>query len=114
MAAFNWPITALSSILHRMSGVLLFLAVPLALWMLEQSLESQSSYEALQQMLSGGLAKFVIWLVLAALAYHIIAGIKHLLMDVGVGESLEGGILASRLVIILGVLSAVGLGVWIW
>jgi succinate dehydrogenase cytochrome b subunit len=114
MAAFKWPITALSSILHRMSGVLLFIAVPFALWMLEQSLESQTSYEQLQHLLSGGLAKFIIWLVLAALSYHIIAGIKHLLMDIGIGESLEGGILASRLVIILGVLTAIGLGVWIW
>ena len=114
MAAFKWPITALSSILHRMSGVLLFIAVPFALWMLEQSLESQSSYDQLQQLLTGGVAKFVIWLVLAALSYHIIAGIKHLFMDIGVGESLEGGILASRLVIVLGVLSAIGLGVWIW
>ena len=70
MAAFKWPITALSSILHRMSGVLLFIAVPFALWMLEQSLESQTSYEQLQHLLSGGLAKFIIWLVLAALSYH--------------------------------------------
>jgi succinate dehydrogenase / fumarate reductase, cytochrome b subunit len=114
MAAFKWPITALSSILHRMSGVLLFLAVPFCLYMLERSLESQSSFEQLQTLLSGGLAKFLLWLVLAALAYHIIAGFKHLLMDVGIGESLEGGILASRLVIVLGVLSAIGLGVWLW
>ncbi len=114
MAAFKWPITALSSILHRMSGVLLFLAVPFTLWMLERSLESQTSFEQLQTLLSGGFAKFTLWLVLTALSYHIIAGFKHLLMDVGIGESLEGGIMASRAVIVLGILSAIGLGVWIW
>jgi len=114
MAAFKWPITALSSILHRVTGVLLFLAVPCSLWVLEMSLSSQAHFEQVRAMLNGGLAKFLLWFVLAALVYHIIAGIKHLLMDAGFGETLEGGALASKLVIILGVVSAAGLGVWIW
>ena len=114
MAAFKWPITALSSILHRMSGVLLFIAVPFALWMLEQSLESQTSYEQLQHLLSGGLAKFIIWLVLAALSYHIIAGIKHLLMDIGIGESLEGGLTGAKIVLVVSAMAIIGLGVWLW
>ncbi|MBV1911034.1 MAG: succinate dehydrogenase, cytochrome b556 subunit [Kangiellaceae bacterium] len=114
MAAFKWPITAISSILHRVTGVLLFLAVPFCLWTLERSLNSEAGFLQVKSMLSGDCAKFITWFILSSLTYHIIAGCKHLLMDVGIGESLESGVLASKLVIILGILAAVGLGVWIW
>ncbi len=48
------------------------------------------------------------------LAYHIIAGVRHLLMDAGIGESLEGGRMGSYAAIVLGAVVAVILGVWIW
>ena len=114
MAAFSWPITALSSILHRMTGVLLFFAIPFALWLLERSLTSPAEFTQVKLLLTGPLSQFLLWFVLSGLAYHIIAGIKHLLMDAGIGETLEGGVLASKLVVVLGVLSAIGLGVWVW
>jgi len=114
MLTLNWPITSLSSILHRVTGVLLFLSVPLCLWALEKSLSSQAEFNQLKLALQGDLAKFILWAILAMLAYHIIAGIRHLLMDAGIGESLEGGVLGSKLVIFLGVVTAVWLGVWIW
>jgi len=114
MAGLKWPITSLSSILHRVSGVLLFLSVPFCLWALEKSLSSQAGFDQVQIVLQGALAKFILWAILSMLAYHIIAGIRHLLMDAGIGESLEGGIFGSRLVIILGVVSAATLGAWVW
>lgn len=114
MLTLKWPITSLSSILHRVSGVLLFLAVPFCLWALEKSLSSQAEFNQVLVILQGGLAQFVLWAILSMLAYHIIAGIRHMFMDAGIGESLEGGIFGSKLVIFLGILTAVGLGVWIW
>lgn len=114
MANIKWPITSLSSILHRITGVLLFLAIPFSLWALEKSLSSQAEFNQIKGILSGGFSRLVLWLILAMLAYHIIAGVRHLLMDAGIGESLEGGVLGSKLVIILGVASAIGLGVWLW
>ncbi len=114
MLTLKWPITSLSSILHRVSGVLLFLAVPFCLWALEKSLSSQAEFNQVLVMLQGGFAPFVLWAILSMLAYHIIAGIRHLLMDAGIGESLEGGILGSKGVIFLGILTAAGLGAWIW
>lgn len=114
MASLKWPITSLSSILHRVSGVLLFLAVPFCLWALEKSLSSQAGFNEIRSMLQGGFAKFVLWAILSMLAYHIVAGVRHLLMDAGVGESLEGGVMGSRLVIIIGVVTAISLGAWIW
>jgi len=114
MLTLKWPITSLSSILHRVSGVLLFLAVPFCLWILEKSLSSQAEFNQVLILLQGGFARFVLWAILSMLAYHIVAGIRHLFMDAGIGESLEGGIIGSKLVIFLGIVIAVGLGVWIW
>ena len=114
MATLHWPITSLSSILHRISGVMLFLAVPFCLWALEKSLTSKVDFQHVKIMLKGELASFILWAILSMLAYHIIAGVRHLLMDADIGESLEGGILGSKIVIVLGVVVAVMIGVWIW
>lgn len=114
MATLHWPITSLSSILHRISGVMLFLAVPFCLWALETSLSSKGGFQQIKLMLQNGIASFILWAILSMLAYHIIAGIRHLLMDAGIGESLEGGVLGSKMVIVLGIVIAVIIGVWIW
>lgn len=112
LGAFKWPVTAISSILHRVSGVLLFLSIPLCLWALQKSLTA-SGFVEVSAIMSGGFAKFIIWAVLSLLAYHVIAGVRHLLMDAGVGESLEAGRLGSQVVLVLGVVCALSLGVWV-
>ncbi|MDA9918804.1 succinate dehydrogenase, cytochrome b556 subunit [Porticoccaceae bacterium] len=80
------PITSYVSILHRVSGVIMFFAVGIFLWMLESSLASEQSFADLGQLLSNPICQFIIWGSLAALAYHSIAGIRHLIMDFGFGE----------------------------
>ena len=56
----------------------------------------------------------LVWAVLAGLLYHLIAGIKHLLMDMGIGESLEGGLLGAKLVIAFSAIALMLTGVWLW
>jgi len=114
MANLSWPVTAISSGLHRISGVLLVSAVPFTLWLLEKSLTSQAEFNQVKSILQGDLVKLIVWAVLSMLSYHIVAGIRHMLMDAGIGESLEGGQRGAQLVILLGILIAAGLGVWIW
>jgi len=114
MAGLSWPVTAISSILHRITGVLLVAVVPCSLWVLEKSLTSQADFNDAKTLLQTDIAKFVVWIVLSMLAYHIVAGIRHIFMDAGIGESLEGGRLGAQLVIALGVVMAICLGVWIW
>ncbi|TQV84421.1 succinate dehydrogenase, cytochrome b556 subunit [Aliikangiella coralliicola] len=113
LAAFRFPVTSISSILHRISGVILFLSVPLCLWALQSSL-TPGGFAEVKSVLSSGIAKFITWAILSMLAYHIIAGVRHLLMDAGIGETLQGGRFGANAVIALGVLTAVGIGVWIW
>ncbi len=108
------PITSYVSILHRISGVFLFAGTGLLLWLLASSLQSAQSYAELQETLTSVGAKFAIWLVLAALIYHSVAGVRHLIMDLGIGEDLEGGVLGAKFTLICSVILALLAGLWIW
>lgn len=108
------PVTALTSIAHRISGIILFISIAGLLWMLDVSLSSESGFEQVQSVLQSPLAKLILWGVLSALLYHLVAGIRHLVMDAGVGEGLESGKRGSQIVIVVSVILIVLLGVWIW
>jgi succinate dehydrogenase / fumarate reductase cytochrome b subunit len=108
------PITAWTSIAHRASGVFLFAGMAVLIWMLDASLAGPESFAALQECLSSPLAKLVIWAVLAGLIYHSVAGVKHLVMDLGVGESMEAGTLGSQIIIGVSAILILLAGVWIW
>ncbi|MDH0896201.1 MULTISPECIES: succinate dehydrogenase, cytochrome b556 subunit [unclassified Pseudomonas] len=108
------PITAYTSILHRVSGVILFLGIVIVLFALDKSLASEEGFAEVQACLASPLAKLIIWGLLSALLYHLVAGVRHLIMDLGVGESLEGGKLGSKIVIAVSVVIIVLAGVWIW
>ena len=84
------------------------------MWMFDASLTSEDSFDALKELLQNPLAKFVLWGVLAALGYHLCAGIKHLIMDLGFGETLEGGKLAAKATIAIALVLIVLAGVWVW
>ena len=86
IATFRLPITAYVSILHRVSGVAnVFISLAL-IWLLSQSLASEDSYEHVIELTNLTFVKVVLFLILANLIYHSCAGIRHLIMDVGVGE----------------------------
>ena len=108
------PITAWVSITHRASGVFLFVGMAVLIWALDASLKSPESFAALQEVLAGPLAKLVIWAVVSGLIYHSVAGVKHLIMDFGIGETMEGGVLGARIVIAVSVVLILLAGIWIW
>ncbi len=110
---FRWPITALVSITHRVAGVVLFAGVAFALYALEQSLTSEAAFNELKGMMTSPLGKFITWGLLSALAFHFVAGIKHLIMDTGVGETLEGGIFGGRVTILFSVILILLAGLWV-
>jgi succinate dehydrogenase / fumarate reductase cytochrome b subunit len=96
---FRWPIAALASISHRVAGVALFVGIALVLYALQMSLSSEQSFNNLKAVMTSSLIGMIITIgLLAALVFHFVAGIKHLLMDLGVGESLEGGAFAAKVV----------------
>ena len=114
LTTIQLPLPAFTSILHRVSGFALFAAIALLLYLLQRSLSSAQGFAEIKVLLSGIGAKFIIWAVLCMLVYHLVAGIKHLLMDSGIGESLEGGRLGAQAVLAITLLLAVILGFWLW
>ncbi|AFN78752.1 succinate dehydrogenase, cytochrome b556 subunit [Stutzerimonas xanthomarina] len=108
------PITAYTSIIHRVSGVILFVGVAIMLLALDASLSSEEGFAEVKAYLSSPLVKLIVWGLLSALLYHLVAGIRHLIMDTGHGETLEGGKLGSKIVIAVSVVLILLAGVWIW
>ena len=104
---------AIASILHRLSGVIVFLLVPVLLWILDKSLSSPEGFAQVQEIMNGFVVRFIVWVFVAGLIFHFVAGVKHLLADVGVADELESGRLASTIALILSAIGIVAAFVWI-
>lgn len=112
--AIRFPIVAVVSILHRVSGVALFGASFYLLWILWLSLESESSFLNLRTTLKHPLHSIVLWFTLSLLGYHVIAGLRHLLLDLHIGDSLKIGRASAAIVLVCSVLLSLTIGVWFW
>ena len=114
ISTIKLPITAWASISHRVTGVLLFLSSLLMVWALDMSLSSQESFDALVALLDSAVAKAVLWMLLVVLSYHVLAGVRHLIMDMGIGEDFKGGALGARILFGAATIAAVIWGVVLW
>ncbi len=114
LGTISLPVTAKASILHRISGIFLVAAVAVLLYLLDLSLGSEASFDRATEILGSGVARLVIWVVLAGLIYHAVAGVRHLIMDLGVGETLEGGLRSARAVFAVSAVLIIAAGFWVW
>lgn len=114
ITTIRMPLSAIASILHRITGVGLFVAIAFVMWALTTSLESEAGFEQVQSVMTHPFAKFIAWGIASFVVYHFIAGIKHLFMDAGYFETKEGGAAASKVVLALAIVGAVLVGVWVW
>lgn len=114
LGTMKFPAMAIASILHRISGLVLFLLLPFMLYCLDLSLKSAESFVNLHILLTNPFWKLCLWAFAAALVYHLLAGIRHLIMDLGYGEALCAGRRSAVLVIVLAVILTILLGIWIW
>ena len=114
LMSMKYPVTALTSILHRLSGILLFLCLFAMLYSLGKSLSSEDGFNEIKGMLLSPFGKLIVWVLYSALIYHLVAGVRHLIMDAGVGETLEGGKRGSVIIIIVSAILIAAGGVWLW
>lgn len=109
------PIPAVVSILHRISGVGLFLlGIPLALYILQSSLSSEAGFDQLKRCLSYPLIKLICFGLIWAFFHHLLAGIRFLLLDIHAGISLAGTRTSSKIVIVVSLLLTLFVFIKIW
>ena len=79
------PISGLVSILHRLSGLLLFLSIPVILYLLQLVLAGEAGYQQVVGLLSNPVLILICFILLWTLSHHLLAGIRFLLLDVHLG-----------------------------
>ena len=89
LAHIRLPITAVISIGHRIAGIVLFLSIPFAIYLLDLSMSSQLGYNRAQALFGHVSIKILVVFILWALAHHVFAGLRVLLIDFGVGVERE-------------------------
>lgn len=105
---------AIASILHRLSGVIVFLLVPVLLWILDKSLSSPEGFTYVKEQIFGSFfVRLIVWAFVAGLIYHFIMGIKHLLADLGFNEELQSGRVAATVSLGLSAIGIIAAFIWI-
>ena len=112
--AFSFPLTAIVSITHRVTGILLFGGVAFALYVPDMALASSQGFAQAQALLAQPLPKLVLLALLAFLIFHIFAGLKHLMLDFHLGDSVAASHRGSIAVIVLTIVATAALGVALW
>lgn len=108
------PINAVVSIMHRVSGMVLFLLLPLGLWILQRSLSNQADYVQIVETFDFWFAKVVIIALLWPFFHHFYAGLRHLAQDLHWMHGLHQASQSSRALIALDFLSVMLVAYWIW
>ena len=114
LTQFKFPVTAIASIVHRITGMALFVGIAYLLWLLDLALESEAGFAEATAILEAPFAKLVLWGVLGMLIYHVLAGLKHLLLDFHIGDTFEAASASAYVVFVLTLLAVAATGVWIW
>lgn len=117
LPSYRLPPAGWVSILHRVSGALMFLLLPFVIWMFDASLKSEVSFDGLKSVFNSGwlgipgvLWKLVVLALVWGFVHHLIAGLRHLWMDVSHdATSKTFGALSAKVVLVLGTLITLGL-----
>lgn len=111
---FRFPLPAIASITHRATGALLFAAVALFLYLLDMALGSDAGFADAAALMGNPIVKLLMWAALGALIFHLVAGVRHLLMDLHIGDSLRGGRRGSQVTFVVSAVLIVLAGLWLW
>jgi len=115
--SYRLPPAGIVSILHRVSGALMFLLLPFIVWLMDVSLTSEISYEQFTAAFTAGLGfvpgwfvKLVVLALIWAYLHHFIAGVRHLWMDMTHSVTKEQGHSSAIVTLASSVLLTVALG----
>ena len=108
------PLPGWVSIMHRISGAVLFLFIPFLLWLLQASLRSAETYAGFKSVLVNPQAKLVLFGLVWAFLHHFFAGIRYLALDMHLGIELGPARASSTAVLIVSILLTLLIGVLLW
>jgi len=108
------PIPGIVSILHRISGVILFVMLPVLLYLLSGTLSRESAFETYRAIVSNPLVKLILIGVLWAYLHHFLAGIRFLFLDAHKGLELNTARNTAKLVFTAALVLTVVLGALLW
>jgi len=114
LTTIKMHLAANASILHRVSGVIMVFATGILLLTLSTSLSSAEGFALVQDCLDGFFFKFIIFGCLSALTFHILAGVRHLFMDLGHFEELVSGNMSAKFIMMIWLAVSAVIGVWLW
>lgn len=115
LIAIRLPMPALVSILHRITGALLFLVgIPLLLWFTQRSLASPDAFEAAMRPLRTPFGKLVLFGLLWGYLFHLLAGLRHLALDLHIGITLAPARSSAAALLVLSVLLAIAIAARLW
>ena len=111
----NLPLPGMVSILHRMTGVtMLMFLIPVALFLLQSTLHSESGFNFWRNVLNFPIVKLAVLGLVWAYMHHLFAGIRYLVMDVHLAVTKESARLTAIAVLVMGLLATALVGVRIW
>ena len=108
------PLAGMVSLAHRVSGVLLFLAIPFAVYLLHLSTMSASGFDEALKLFDNTLIKLINTALLWSIAHHFFTGIRFLLIDADIGVDKQAANFSAKLVVFLELVIILSLLCWVW
>jgi succinate dehydrogenase / fumarate reductase cytochrome b subunit len=108
------PVGGVVSILHRVSGVVLVLALPAVLFLLDLSLQSEQQYQTVTALLATPAMQAAGVVLVWFLAHHLLAGVRHLLLDLDIGIDRDAARRSAWATLGIGLLVAVTMAICVW
>ena len=113
LTAFHFPVPAVASIAHRITGVVLLPGIGYLTWLIHVALSSADGFEWVKEVSGSVSHGALIWLTVSALIYHVLAGFRHLLLDIHLGESLRTSRRTAWAVLVLSGLCSIVVASWL-
>jgi succinate dehydrogenase / fumarate reductase cytochrome b subunit len=115
LVAIRQPLPAIVFILHRITGALLFVVgVPLLLWFVQRSLESPDTFDAAMRPFASPFGKLVLLGLTWSYVYHLLAGLRHLALDLHMGIRLASARSSAAVLLVVSALLLVVIAVRVW
>lgn len=114
LTTIKLPPAGRASILHRVTGVAMFFALIFVVWAWAVSLNSAEGFSTVKEVLAGPIGFIIALGTLSSLSFHLIGGIRHVVMDMGYWEELQSGNTSANVAIGLWILVTIVIGVALW